>query len=231
MSIFLGPLWYIGPLGSKRDPKRTVLPRKLSDFVQPARDLMKQSWELSYLGSRSDWWLVSMSRAHVCFMVSLNHSCWQQSQSVAAYMYQEVHVMSNGLKISCLSPGPVRQQVSTGQLPQPSLTVPCSCFLAPKKCQRFQWKVLSSHASTCQWFPGIWSVQQDWQLVVGLSVGVEHVGPHLVVLVVQQLDLLFSLLTFLSQDFWGPSGVQTPSYPPPRRKSVPKRTCFKHILR
>lgn len=104
-------------------------------------------------------------------------------------------------------------------------------LLRPKKCQRFQWKVLSSHAATCQWFPGIWSVQWDWQPVVGLCVGVEHMGPHLVVLVVQQLDLLFSLLTFLSQDFWGPSGVQTPSYPPPRRKSVPKRTCFKHILR
>ena len=47
-------------------------------------------------------------------------------------------------------------------------------------------------------------------------------GPHLVVLVVQQLDLLFSLLTFLSQDFWGPSGVPTPSYPPPEEKKRPQ---------
>ena len=51
---FLGLLWYIGPLGSKRDPKKNGPPTKISDFVQPARDLMKQSWELSYLGSRSD---------------------------------------------------------------------------------------------------------------------------------------------------------------------------------
>ena len=228
MSIFLGPLCYIGPLGSKRDPKKNGPPTKMSDFVQPARDLMKQSWELSYLGSRSDWWLVSM-------IPYVLHGQLEPLvlAAVTVAADQEVHMMSivHGLKISCLSPGPVRQRVSTRQLPQPSLTVPYACFLAPKKCQRFQWKVLSSHAATCQCFPGIWSVQQDWQLVVGLSVGVEHMGPHLVVLVVQQLDLLFSLLTFLSQNFWGPSGVQTPSYPTPRRKSAPKRTCFKHILR
>ena len=72
--------------------------------------------------------------------------------AVAVAAYQEVHMMSivHGLKISCLSPGPVRQRVSTSQLPQPSLTVPYSCFLDPKECQRFQWNVLSSHAATCQ---------------------------------------------------------------------------------
>ena len=46
----------------------------------------------------------------------------------------------HGLKISCLSPGPVRQRVSTSQLPQPSLTVPCSCFLDPKNVNVFSGK-------------------------------------------------------------------------------------------
>lgn len=89
--------------------------------------------------------------------------------AVTVAAYQEVHMMSivHGLKISCLS-RPVRQQVSTSQVPQPSLTVPCCCFWDTKKCQRVQWKLLSSHAATCQWFPGKWSDQQDRQPAVGL---------------------------------------------------------------